>query len=386
MTEKLYDADSYATEFDACVTSCMVCDGGCEFTLDRTLFFPEEGGQCCDAGEINGEKIIHVRIEGDEIYHKCAMPFAVGESVHGSIDFSLRFRNMQNHSGEHILSGLAHNMYGCENVGFHLGADIVTMDFDRELTDEQLTELEMCANEISAKNLKITARYPGEGELAVMDYRSKKEIDGSVRIVEIDGVDKCACCAPHVSRTGEVGLIKIIDAIHYKGGMRLGILCGFDALADYRARCAASAEISKLLSAKQSEIAAAVRRMADENGVLKQQNAEKSRAIAAMIVQRIEDINMSDKCICIFDNNLNNESMRSIVNAAKAKTTKLAAVLSGSDGGGYRYVIGSAAVNMRDAAHGINAALGGRGGGSAEMISGSFAADRAKIEEYFDKF
>lgn len=386
MTEKLYDADSYATEFDACVTSCMVCDGGCEFTLDRTLFFPEEGGQCCDAGEINGEKIIHVRIEGDEIYHKCAMPFAVGESVHGSIDFSLRFRNMQNHSGEHILSGLAHNMYGCENVGFHLGADIVTMDFDRELTDEQLTELEMCANEISVKNLKITARYPSEGELAVMDYRSKKEIDGSVRIVEIDGVDKCACCAPHVSRTGEVGLIKIIDAIHYKGGMRLGILCGFDALADYRARCAASAEISKLLSAKQSEIAAAVRRLADENGVLKQQNAEKSRAIAAMIVQRIEDIDMSDKCICIFDNNLNNESMRSIVNAAKAKTTKLAAVLSGSDGGGYRYVIGSAAVNMRDAAHGINAALGGRGGGSAEMISGSFAADRAKIEEYFDKF
>lgn len=386
MTEKLYDADSHATEFDARVTSCTACDGGYELTLDRTLFFPEEGGQCCDRGEINGEKILRVRIDGDEIYHLCAVSFAVGESVHGSIDFALRFRNMQNHSGEHILSGLAHNMYGCENVGFHLGADIVTMDFDRELTDEQLTVLEQRANEISAKNLKITARYPSDEELAAMDYRSKKEIDGRVRIVEIDGVDKCACCAPHVSRTGEVGLIKIIDAIHYKGGMRLSILCGLDALADYRARCAASAEISKLLSAKQSEIAAAVRRLADENGALKQQNAEKSRAIAAMIAQRLESAEVSDKCICIFDNNLNNESMRGIVNAAKAKTAKLAAVLSGSDADGYRYVIGSAAVNMRDAAREINAALGGRGGGSAEMISGSFSADRATIEEYFEKF
>ncbi len=386
MTEKLYDADSYATEFDARVTSCTPCDGGCELTLDRTLFFPEEGGQCCDSGEINGEKILHVRIDGDEIYHLCAAAFGIGETVHGSIDFALRFRNMQNHSGEHILSGLAHNMYGCENVGFHLGADAVTMDFDRKLTDEQLTLLELRANEICTKNLKITARYPSDDELEKMDYRSKKEIDGRVRIVEIDGVDKCACCAPHVSRTGEVGIVKIIDAIHYKGGMRLSILCGMDALADYRARCTASAEISGLLSAKQSEIAAAVRRLADENGALKQQNAEKSRAIAAMIAERIENSEVSEKCICIFDNNLNSESMRSIVNAAKARTKKLAAVLSGSDNDGYRYVIGSSSLNMREAAREINAALGGRGGGSSEMISGSFSADRALIEEYFDKF
>jgi len=226
MTLKLYDTDSYATEFDAVVLSCNECEKGYEIVLDRTVFFPEEGGQCCDRGTLNGYDITDVQIKSNVIYHYSDTKFEIGAKVHGIIDFKLRFRNMQNHTGEHIICGIAHKLYGYENVGFHLGEDYVTMDLSGPLSKKQVHELELLANEAIYKNVSVTAYYPGKEKIKNMFYRGKSDIEGDIRIVRIKDYDVCACCAPHVAKTGEIGIIKIIDYTPHRGGMRLTILCG----------------------------------------------------------------------------------------------------------------------------------------------------------------
>lgn len=379
MTGKLYDINSYATEFDACVISCTPCDRGYETVLDKTLFFPEEGGQCCDRGTLSDVQVDHVSIEGDTIYHYTKSPFAVGDTVHGVIDFSVRFRNMQNHTGEHIICGVAHSLYGYENVGFHLGADYVTMDLSGPLTEEEIRYVEKLSNEAVFKNLSVEGFYPTEEELKTIDYRSKGDISGKIRIVTIDGVDACACCAPHVKNTGEVGLIKILDAIHYKGGMRLNILCGFDALFDYENRFKMNALLSNMLSSPQSEVVEAVQRLLDENNELKQKLSLKSRKIIDLYADSIPD---STESIILFEEDLDANMMRILANRIKEKTKKLAAVLTGSDETGYKYIITSSDVDLKAYLSDMNNALSGRGGGSKEMIQGSFEATKENIEKY----
>lgn len=379
MTEKLYDYDSYATEFDAVVLSCENTDKGYKTLLDKTLFFPEEGGQSCDSGTVDGIRITHVELCGDDIWHYSESPFETGASVHGIIDFAPRYRNMQNHTGEHIICGIAHKLHGCENVGFHLGADYVTMDLDKPLTAEDIDNIQHLANEAVYKNLPVTAYYPAESELSAIDYRSKSDIDGRVRLVNVEGVDICACCAPHVAKTGEIGIIKILDCINYKGGMRLNILCGSDALRDYDERYKRNLKISNLLSAKQEEVCPAVERLLEEVNSLKQQLGEKSRIISRLYVDTIADTREN---ICIFAEDMSRDEMRNTVNGAKAKTTKSAAVFCGNDESGYSYIIGSDNVDLKAIAPGLNSALGGRGGGTEQMIQGSVQATKETIEEY----
>lgn len=379
MTEKLYDSDSYATEFDACVISCEPCETGYKTVLDKTLFFPEEGGQCCDRGTLSGVLTDHVSIVGDTIYHYTKSPFSVGDTVHGVIDFSVRFRNMQNHTGEHIICGVAHSLYGYENVGFHLGADYVTMDLSGPLTEEEIRYVEKLSNEAVFKNLSVKGFYPSEKELETIDYRSKSDISGKIRIVTIDGVDACACCAPHVKSTGEVGLIKILDAIHYKGGMRLNILCGFDALFDYEERFKINVALSNMLSTPQSDVVGAVERLLEENNALKQKISQKSRKIVDMYVDAVSH---SQESIIVFEEDLDANMMRILANKIKEKTDKLSAVLTGNDETGYKYIITSSHVDLKSHLADMNTSLSGRGGGSSQMIQGSFESTRANIENY----
>jgi len=380
MTEKLYDKNSYATEFEAKVLSCEKCDKGYEITLDKTLFFPEEGGQCCDRGTLGGTEITDVQIKGDVIYHYCNSPLEKGAMVNGKIDFMLRYRNMQNHTGEHIICGIAHKMYGYENVGFHLGEDYVTMDLSGPLTKEQIDEIEMKANETIYKNLKIKTYYPKKEELKSMFYRSKADIEGDIRIVEIENCDVCACCAPHVARTGEVGIIKIIDSYPHRGGVRLTILCGFDALKDYIHKFNQTLAISNMLSVKQNEVADGVNKLLEDMGKLKHEISEKSKAMAQMYVDAMEE---NDKNICIFDKGLDRDAMRTVVNGGMKKTKGIIAVLSGTDETGYSYILGSETIDLKENAKNINTALSGRGGGSKTMIQGNFDTTREQIEEYF---
>ena len=234
MTRKLYDENSHLSSFDAAVRSCVPVHDLWQIVLDQTAFFPEGGGQGADTGMLNAARVLDVQEMGGEIVHITDTPLTPGEMVHGKLDWEKRFRRMQEHSGEHIISGLVHKLYGYRNVGFHLGDETVTMDYDGELTREQLSELEWLANEAVWKNVPITAVYPPEDVLQTIEYRSKLELTENVRIVTIEGYDVCACCAPHVSHTGEIGAIKIIDSMRHRGGVRLTILCGVDALRQYR--------------------------------------------------------------------------------------------------------------------------------------------------------
>ena len=379
MTEKLYDISSYDTEFTAKVVSCEKCEKGYEIVLDRTLFFPEEGGQCCDKGTLNDTVITDVQIKDDVIYHYSDTSFNPGDEVMGKIDFRLRYRNMQNHTGEHIICGIAHKMHGYENVGFHLGEDYVTMDLSGPLTKEELEEIELLANEAIYKNTAIKAYYPTDEELEAIDYRSKSEINGRVRIVEIEDCDICACCAPHVARTGEVGIIKITDSFPHRGGVRITILCGLDAFMDYRHKFNETLAISNLLSVKQNEVANGVKKLNDDMGKLRHEIAEKSKAMAAMCVDAMEE---TDENICIIDSSLDRDAMRIVANGGMKKTSGIVAVLSGNDTDGYSYILGSETRDLKELSKQINESLSGRGGGNKTMIQGSFAANSEQIKEY----
>ena len=226
ITEKLFYQDSHLREFTAEVISCEAVKDRYEIETDRTAFFPEGGGQYADTGELGGVRVLGVREENGRIFHVADGPLEVGTTVSGRVDWEERFMKMQQHTGEHIVSGLVHSKFGYNNVGFHLGSEDCTMDFNGEITGEELREIELEANRAVWKNLEIQVLYPSASEAEHMEYRSKIEIEGQIRIVTVPGYDVCACCAPHVARTGEVGLIKVISFQKYKGGIRLNILCG----------------------------------------------------------------------------------------------------------------------------------------------------------------
>lgn len=386
MTEKLYYIDSHMKSFTATVTSCVENGGRYEVTLDRTAFFPEGGGQPGDVGYIGDVRVFDTHERDDDVLHYVNQPISPCAEVECVIDWDTRFRRMQNHSGEHILSGLVHKKYGYNNVGFHMGSDVVTIDFDGELSAEQLSVLEREANYAIAANYPVRVSYPTPEELEMLDYRSKKELSGAVRIVEIENTDLCACCAPHVSTTAEVGTLRILTSERRRRGgegVRITMLCGLDAYDNEVVISQNNTEISMLLSAKRNETAAAVRRVMGETEKLKARVSELSCTLAAT---RAEAIEPTEGNLCMFDSVLDEPALRQLVNEAVKKCGGVAAVFSGSDEGGYRYIIGSASVDLRKAAKIINAGISGRGGGSPEMIQGSCTECSATIKNFLTNF
>jgi alanyl-tRNA synthetase len=383
MTERLYYEDSHMQNFTCRVLSCRKHNDMWISVLDRTAFFPEGGGQAADTGKIGAARVLDVQEKDGEILHCTDAPLDSGTEYQCSIDWQERFRRMQNHSGEHIVSGLAHSMYGCDNVGFHMSEHTVTIDFNVELDAEQLRVLERRANEAVTRNIPVCAEFPTREELEQMSYRSKKELSGDVRIVTIEGVDVCACCAPHVSMTGEIGIIKFLSFMRHRGGVRIDIACGSDALQDYCEKHESVEAISRAVSAKQSEVAAAVNRLLAENGQLKFRCGELSREALKIKIAAIDE---TDGNLCFFDNILTEPDLRELINAARARCGGIAAVFSGNDRDGYRYIIGSEHADLRSRASEINLGIGGRGGGKKEMIEGSASLSASEIEDYILKF
>ena len=381
MTEKLYDRDSHLKEFTARVLSCANEGDRWAVALDRTAFFPEGGGQAADTGSLNSARVLDVQEVSGEILHYTDSPMKEGEIVTGLLDWEQRFRRMQNHSGEHLLSGLVYARYGYRNVGFHLGDGDVTVDFDGELDRTQLEELETAVNRAISENVPVTCWYPPKEELNTLDYRSKLELTENVRLVKFEGYDLCACCAPHVSRTGEIGSMHILDHMRHRGGVRLHMLCGLDAMEDARARYLATAAISGLLSVPQLETPKAVKRVLGELEDLKQALAESRRHIIQM---KADAVTATEGNLCFFERDMDMLSLRELVNAGMAKCGGICAAFTGSDGD-WKYIIGSRSMDLRSMAKEINAAIGGRGGGRPEMIQGSSTASRRQIEAYFCK-
>ena len=389
MTEKLFYKDSYTKEFQARVLSCTECKESYQAVLTRTAFFPEGGGQSADTGFFYTEDgreipVTDVQEKDGIVFHYITSPVKEGEEIKGKLDFEQRFSKMQQHTGEHIISGLVNRHFGYHNVGFHLGTEEVTMDYDGILTQEDLEQIEMEANQAVAENIPVVVLYPSEEELKNITYRSKIEIEGQVRIVQIPGYDSCACCAPHVKETGSIGLVKIVGAIHYKGGMRVSMLCGFRALSDYRMKERNVVKISNLLSAKQEDTAHAVERLGQEVNRQKEKIKNLQQRYVELCLEEAGNQAKTDpeKNILLFVEELDAGARRNFVNAAMDMTEGYAGVFVGNDEEGYQYVLGSRSRDIQDAGKKLNARFQGKGGGRPPMIQGSLNGKEQALKEF----
>lgn len=381
-TVRLYDTDAYKTEFEAEVLACEEVEKKEEKVyqvwLDQTLFFPEEGGQSPDMGTIDGIKVLDVQIKDEVITHTLAAPLAVGTMVKGVVDWKHRFYNMQQHSGEHIFSGIVHNRFGYDNVGFHLSDSIVTMDFNGVITAEDIEEIETEVNQAIIENIPVEVSYPTKEELKVLEYRSKIEIEGQVRIVTIPGYDVCACCAPHVRRTGEIGMLKVMNVQSYKGGVRISILCGFRALEAFRQKADIITELMAQFSTNQEALVENVTKLKNTNQTMKNQLASAKQELMEYKVAAIPED--SENAI-LFESDLETPVVRNVVNGLVEKFAGISAVFVGDDENGYQFIVGSKNKDCRAIAAALREKLSARGGGSDKMIQGSVAASQLQIEE-----
>ncbi len=392
-TRRLFDENSHLFDFAASVLSVTpLGDHTISVVLDATAFFPEGGGQAPDTGTLCGCPVLDVQEKDGIIYHTVkedpSFP-AAGMLAEGHLDREVRLRKMQNHSGEHIISGIVHRIYGYTNVGFHLGNGDVTLDFDGVLTREQLNEIEDEANRIVAACLPVKAYYPTPEVLKTLSYRAKLDLTENVRMVEIGQgdsmMDRCACCAPHVDNTGEIGLIKLLDFIHYKGGVRIHMLCGLDALEDYRRRYTDVALLASRLSVKQNDLVAGFDRMQTEIEEKKQTIFDLRQALLTVTLASLPN---TDGSLCLFEETGDPNAMRRLLNEAVKKCKLLCGVFFGDDGSGYRYVIGrgDTSIDLKQYNKEISAALNAKGGGSSEMLQGRSGATQAQIESFFENF
>lgn len=380
ITEKLYYLDSYISNFSAVVLSCDACTDGFFITLDKTAFFPEGGGQKADNGFIGDAYVKDVQEKNGHILHLVDKALTVGQEYSCKLDWEQRFIRMQNHSGEHIVSGIVNSQYGFDNVGFHMEEDYVTIDFNGELTREQLDEIEDKVNLAIYKNLEIKCWFPDENDLSKHDYRSKLDLTENVRLVSIENTDLCACCAPHIKRTGEIGIVKILDFMRHRGGIRLVMKAGAKALFDYREKYKSVYDVSNLLSAKQPEIFNAVERVYEEIDEVNRAFYNFKQMVAENDKNNLKSCgNISYFISSFYDADM----LRNLVNFGMEKSA-LCVAFSGDDENGYSYIAGSNSLDMKAVAKSLNTSLNGRGGGRDTMIQGKISANKIDIKTYLE--
>lgn len=389
MTERLYDQDSFMREFEAEVVSCTEGKKGFEIILDRTAFYPEGGGQPGDTGcllYMTKERTERISVKdthekNGEVVHYTDKPLVPGTGVHGEIDWQRRFDLMQNHSGEHIVSGLIHEKFGYENVGFHMGKEMVTIDLSGEFTIEEMHEIELWANRVVWANVPVKIQNFTEEEAKKLKYRSKKELHGDIRIVTFPGADVCACCGTHVKYTGEIGLIKLISLQKFKGGMRMEMLCGCRAYTYVDTIFHQNQQISVALSAKPVETAEAVLR-------LKAAAADTAYRLTGleekMFKEKAEKLSGVGNVI-LFEENLSADEVRKLAANVMETCGGRCLVCSGTDDTGYKYAVGQKDGDLRQAVKAFHVACGGRGGGRPFFAQGSVQGSRLEIEAFWNQ-
>ena len=378
MTEKLFYEDVYKSEFSAKVLSCAKNGERYDVILDKTLFYPEGGGQPADNGTINGIKVFDVHEDGDDIVHYISEPVEEGAQINGVVDMERRVRLMQQHSGEHIVSGIIHHKFGYDNVGFHMGSEFITIDFNGVVPKKSIDEIEKEANEAVYKNFAVNIFYPTPEELEKLEYRSKKALEGAVRIVRFGEYDICACCGLHVVKTGEIGIIKILSHQNYKGGTRIYMLSGKQAYEDYVIKNKIIYNISNMLSAKPNETDIAVERLINERNFIKEQLVAVKKQLFALKAEAVKE---NTDCVVMFEDNLESFELRQFCELLMERVD-FAAVLCGNEEEGYKYAIGGKNKEMMPFIKEANKALNGRGGGKGDMVQGSFKAAKEDIEKY----
>ncbi len=383
MTKYLYDTLPYEAAFEATVVSCAEVETGFEIELDQTLFFPEQGGQTPDQGVLfteTGEiEVTDVQIRDGIIYHTVAEAIVVGSLVAGRIDWDYRFSNMQQHTGEHIFSGIVKELFDYDNVGFHLSDSIVTMDYSGALTEAQVQDVEMRANKAIWEDHSVIATFPTDEELATLEYRSKKELTGQVRIVTIEGVDVCACCAPHVRSTAEVGILKVMSIQNYKGGTRLSILCGKRAFEVFAKDQQLISQLKHTLSANEEDLLPFVEHLKDENASL---HYELNGVYTEELTRELLSMDTSEPAIIFTTKTFDAKVVRDAINERVKLSEELAAVFSQTKEGSFSFIIGSAKVDCREIASALRERFGAKGGGQVRMIQGNVSAAPEEIREF----
>ncbi|MBR6399366.1 MAG: alanyl-tRNA editing protein [Lachnospiraceae bacterium] len=377
-TGKIYYEDAYRVSFSAKVLSVE----GKDVVLDETAFFPEEGGQSPDRGSLSGVTVVDVQIKDGYIHHilKEEPPFNEGDTVFGEIDWEHRFSNMQQHSGEHLFSGVVCGTYGYDNVGFHLSDSEVTLDFSGSLTMEEALMAEKRVNEAIAANIPSKIDFLVGEDIEKASYRSKLALAGPVRVVSFPGIDACACCAPHVKRTGEIGLLKVVSVMKWRTGVRVSILCGSRALALFDREHESLTRTARFLTTSADEVYNMTVKARKENETLR---AALKKAVSEVMRLKVEAVPEGDGNVCLFEENLDGAAMREAVNALVMKRGGFSGVFSGSDDAGWNFVIGTQNGDARVMCAALRDGFGARGGGRPEMVQGSVKASQKEIANLF---
>ena len=381
-TNKLFYIDTGMREFCATVVDCFEGKNGFEVELDQTAFYPEGGGQAADKGTLGGISVLHVREEGERVLHLLEKPLAVGERVQGLVDYGHRFDLMQQHTGEHIVSGIINSRYGWHNVGFHMGWDSITIDFDGFIPAEDLEEIERLANEAVYRNIPLKVWTPSPEELPGVPYRTKRELPWPVRIVQVPGYDSCACCGLHVERTGEIGLIKLFSCVKFRTGVRIEMLCGKRAF-DFLSRSHDQNRlVSAAFSAKILETGAAAGRMNELLENQKRRIAELETEVFCAVADRCA--NLGD--VLLMPEGLDSVGVRKLADLTAERCGGTAAVFSENGENGFSYCMIRKNSDLRAFNKAMTAALNGRGGGKPECQMGSVRCSREEIEKHFVSF
>lgn len=380
-TERLFYENVYLKEFDGKVLSCQEQEGTFQIILNQTAFYPEGGGQPAEGGTLGGRKVLDVMEEGESIVHILDGPLEEGTLVHGQINWDRRFQLMQQHSGEHIVSGLIHGRFGYDNVGFHMGSDFITIDLNGMITEEELARIEQEANSYIWTNAPVEVFYPSKEELEALPYRSKKELTGQVRLVRFPGADLCACCGTHVTHTGEIGLIKLVSVKKFREGVRIEMLCGKDAFDYLQTHCRQNSQVAVELSVKPEETFQAVSRLEQEIqnlkyqlGALKQVGYEKTAAACE-----------GKGNVVLFEDSMDSNDLRRQADLIMDTCGGICAIFSGNDVDGYKYAIGERDGNVRELVKEMNGKLEGRGGGKPFFAQGSLKAEKEAVVRFFDE-
>jgi len=380
-TDALYYRDCHMTRFEAEVLSCEKTDRGFEVVLSATAFYPEGGGQAGDTGILGGVRVKDTRERGETVVHLCDASLEVGSIVEGVIDYDQRFDRMQQHSGEHIVSGIIHRRYGYHNTGFHMGSDLVTIDFDGVIPVEDLPSIEAEANRAVWENLPIRCWIPEPGELEGLTYRTKRALPWPVRIVQVPGYDSCACCGVHVKATGEIGLIKLISVVGFRGGTRMEMVCGRWALELLCKVFDQNRQVSQAFSAKILETGEAARRMNDQLARQKYRLVGLEKQMFASIAA-----DYSGKGDTVhFEEGLDNTAVRELADAIAEHCGGMAAVFSGSDGEGYAFCMAAREGDLRQICKAMTQTLNGRGGGKPNFQQGRVQTEKSKILAFFEE-
>ena len=378
-TNKLYYEDPHLRQFSARVLTCQETENGFLVTLDATAFYPEGGGQACDLGALGNARVLDVQEQGEEVVHLCDKPLEVGQAVEGNIHWDRRFDLMQQHSGEHIVSGLVHSLLGHHNVGFHVGSDRMEIDFDGPVSPEELTLIETRANQAVWMNLPIRCWYPSPEELPNTFYRTKRVLPWPVRIVEVPGFDSCACCGVHVKSTGEIGLIKIISCVKFHQGVRIELCCGNRALRLLQNVFEQNRQVSQAFSAKILETGAAAQKINETLAAVKYRStAFRNRLFAA-----IAEGYAGRSRVIHFEESLDGAELWELATAIAGRCGGFAAVFSGNDSDGYSYCLATRDGDLRQLNQEMTQALNGRGGGKPHFQQGSVKAAETRIRDFF---